>query len=71
MTSAEREFVHDYLSTACGHAQEPGREALHEMCQSIVGVDAIGRVFSRNPSRCKWCESPCRCECHEVTAAVT
>lgn len=64
MTSDGPTFHHDYLSTACGHAQEPGREHLHESCQSFVGVDAAGREFSRNPARCKFCEAPCRCECH-------
>jgi hypothetical protein len=50
MTSTEREFVHDYLSTACGHAQEPGQELLHERCRLV----------------CKFCESPCRCACHQT-----
>lgn len=50
MTS-DRLFVHDYLSTACGHAQEPGMEHLHSACRL----------------ECKFCATPCGCECHKST----
>ena len=53
-----------YLSTACLHAVEPGREHLHRECQSDTtrhdGTHKIG-------ASCKWCEAPCVCRCHVST----
>lgn len=46
------QLAHDYLSTACHHAQ-------HDYCQA-----ATGRVGPKKPAVCKFCGAPCRCECH-------
>lgn len=58
---------HDYLSTACLHAQrEPGASAaneLHDYCKSTVGS-----VGLKVPSVCKFCGTKCRCECHKQEA---
>jgi hypothetical protein len=59
---ANEKTVHRYLSTACLHATEPGREDLHQYCQTDAkrydGVDKIAAT-------CKWCEAPCICDCHK------
>lgn len=44
--------VHDYLSTACGHAQLSGDPSLHNSCRNS----------------CKFCDSPCTCSCHREGA---
>lgn len=61
---ATKDANHRYLSTACLHAVEPGREHLHRECQSDTtrydGTHKIG-------ASCKWCEAPCVCRCHVST----
>jgi hypothetical protein len=57
-TSAHR---HLYLSTACWHAPEPGREDLHREC----AVDTTRYDGShKTAAMCKWCPGRCVCECH-------
>lgn len=41
--------VHEYLSTACWHAQADDTKHLHNLCRLT----------------CKWCPEQCRCTCHE------
>ncbi len=50
---------HHYLSTACLHATEQGREHLHRYCQGVDGL--AGR---KKPAVCKFCDAPCTCDCH-------
>lgn len=48
----EPKITHNYLSTACLHG-------LHDRCgekQAERGEDG--------PPHCKFCDAPCRCECH-------
>jgi hypothetical protein len=55
-----------YLSTACLHARDEHRDEverayLHRRCQ----LDAKRFDGSRKVGgTCKWCQAPCRCECH-------
>jgi hypothetical protein len=53
--------VHAYLSTACRHAAEPGREPLHLECQT-GGKRWDGT--EKLPASCKWCGASCVCACH-------
>jgi hypothetical protein len=52
---------HRYLSTACLHGAEPGREDLHRECKIDTkrydGTHKIGAT-------CKWCPARCVCTCH-------
>jgi hypothetical protein len=41
---------HDYVSTACYHANRGDGRPLHAECRR----------------ECKWCSAPCRCRCHVV-----
>lgn len=50
---------HRYLSTACVHAAEPGREELHEYCQANTG-----QAGQKRPATCKFCDAHCECWCH-------
>jgi hypothetical protein len=50
---------HEYLSTSCLHASEPGREDLHGYCQA-----KIGQAGEKRPASCKFCAAPCICPCH-------
>lgn len=50
---------HDYLSTACWHAEVDGDDSLHGYCQS-----PSGRQGPKTPGTCKWCAARCRCRCH-------
>jgi hypothetical protein len=54
---AEWEFYiaggHLYLSTSCYHDD-------HEYCQSDTGL-----AGAKTPAVCKFCKSPCTCDCHE------
>jgi hypothetical protein len=59
---------HTYISTACLHAAEPGRESLHLECQTG------GRRWdgtTKKPARCKYehCQAPCICACHVAAPA--
>ena len=58
-------IIHNYLSTSCFHAQEPGREHLHADC-AISGRrwNATGYKIG---GRCKWCTAQCICPCHNRT----
>jgi hypothetical protein len=57
-TSAHR---HLYLSTACWHAPETGREDLHREC----AIDTHRYDGShKTAATCKWCPSRCVCACH-------
>lgn len=56
-------MIHDYLSTACYHAAEPGQEFRHAYCAAEAGL-----MGPKKPSECKWCTEKCRCECHRVPA---
>jgi hypothetical protein len=56
---------HRYLSTACLHASEPGRENLHGYCQGGQGSNHQGETWVKTGGVCKFCESECRCPCHE------
>lgn len=52
---------HIYLSTACRHAVEPGREGLHDDCKTdATRWDGSHKVASK----CKFCSSMCTCSCH-------
>jgi hypothetical protein len=55
------EKTHRYLSTACLHGAEPGREDLHRECQVDTrrydGTHKVGAT-------CKWCSARCICTCH-------
>ena len=52
---------HTYLSTACLHAQQEGREELHEYCRCKTTLDGEPKI----PGTCKWCGAPCICGCHQ------
>jgi hypothetical protein len=60
-TAGPGEEAHRYLSTACLHATEPGREDLHQECQVDArrydGTHKVGAT-------CKWCPARCICACH-------
>jgi hypothetical protein len=58
---------HTYLSTACLHAAEPGREGLHKDC-ATDGKRWDGT--HKEPARCKFCPSRCICACHRVEEAA-
>lgn len=60
------DVAHRYLSTACLHAAEIGRERLHGRCSSLTRIDGGGKI----PARCKWCPSPCVCPCHSRSERV-
>lgn len=53
----ERTDEHVYLSTSCLHFD-------HGYCGDSEGYDAAGDPFPKRPGQCKWCCSPCVCECH-------
>jgi len=54
---------HWYWSTHCRHAiLTPDDPAGHEACRATSFPGAP--EGTRNPSRCKICHAPCRCECH-------
>lgn len=57
--------MHNYLSTSCFHAAEPGREELHDYCQN-----RNGQAGPKKPGECKFCEAKCVCRCHQVGAVV-
>lgn len=50
---------HEYTSTACWHATRNGNPDLHEYCKADTGLSG-----SKRAAECKWCRSPCRCDCH-------
>lgn len=54
---------HIYLSTACLHHD-------HGYCGSSDGYDVQGEPFEKRPAQCKWCASPCICDCHVDSAAL-
>lgn len=57
---------HTYLSTACLHAAEPGREALHRECQvDIRRYDGS----HKQGATCKFCPAQCVCTCHSAVCA--
>lgn len=60
---------HVYLSTACRHAVEPGREELHDECKTnMIRPDGT----HKKPAECKHCGAPCICTCHqEATDGTT
>jgi hypothetical protein len=66
MTTTE---THDYLSTACLHAQRtPDNEQaleLHSYCKSTIGSHG-----PKTPAVCKFCGTKCRCECHWGQSSV-
>ncbi|WP_030670560.1 hypothetical protein [Streptomyces rimosus] len=45
---------HTYLSTGCLHGE-------HGYCQSMTGL-----AGAKRPARCKFCEAPCICPCHQA-----
>jgi hypothetical protein len=49
---------HVYLSTSCLHG-------LHEYCRSETGRADGGETWVKKPSRCKFCDAPCVCNCHQ------
>lgn len=53
--------VHWYWSTHCRHADGPDHPG-HGKCNATE-FPGGGK---RNPSQCKECGAPCRCECHAV-----
>lgn len=54
-------MTHYYLSTACFHAVEPGREALHGDCK----LDTRRYDGShKTAATCKYCPAQCLCPCH-------
>lgn len=55
---------HVYLSTACRHADDPGREGenLHDECKTnMIRPDGT----EKKPAECKHCGAPCICPCHQ------
>lgn len=59
---------HDYLSTACYHG-ECGYCAAPVVSRdgswTLLGPSYTSALGSpKNPARCKFCASPCRCACH-------
>ncbi len=54
---------HQYLSTSCLHATEPGREELHAYCQGTTGSNGETQ-WVKAPASCKFCGAPCVCTCH-------
>lgn len=53
-----------YKSTACRHADEPGKAYLHRECQ----IDAKRWDGShKKAATCKYCEEQCQCSCHKRT----
>lgn len=55
---------HQYLSTSCLHATEPGREDLHGYCQSQTGSNGETQ-WAKTPASCKFCGASCICPCHK------
>lgn len=52
---------HRYLSTACLHETEPGREHLHDECSvSACRYDGTHKTGAT----CKWCPARCVCPRH-------
>jgi hypothetical protein len=49
---------HVYLSTSCLHG-------LHNYCQSGTGKAPGGETWAKRPAQCKFCATPCVCECHK------
>lgn len=45
---------HEYLSTGCFHGE-------HGYCQAMTGL-----AGAKRPARCKFCDAPCVCPCHET-----
>lgn len=56
---------HNYLSTACLHALEQGREDLHDYCKADTG-----QAGAKKPAQCKWCNAACMCSCHQPRPIV-
>lgn len=54
---------HIYLPTACLHHD-------HGYCGSSDGYDVQGEPFEKRPAQCKWCASPCICDCHVDSVAL-
>lgn len=51
-----------YRSSACAHAPEPGREALHLECQTnAIRYDGSPKVAAQ----CKYGNERCTCPCHD------
>lgn len=60
---------HVYLSTACRHADDPGREGedLHGRCQTDTRrYDGTHKIAAQ----CKDCGAPCICTCHQEATDV-
>lgn len=57
MADQAQQDGHVYLSTSCLHGE-------HGYCQSHTGLSG-----AKKPSRCKFCEAPCVCDCHQTTGA--
>lgn len=47
---------HEYLSTGCLHGE-------HAYCQGLTG-----QAGPKKPGRCKFCDAPCVCPCHQPQA---
>lgn len=54
---------HEYLSTSCLHATEPGREGLHAYCRGKTGSNGTTE-WAKTPASCKFCGARCICPCH-------
>lgn len=57
MADQAQQDGHVYLSTSCLHGE-------HGYCQSHTGLSG-----AKKPARCKFCEAPCVCDCHQTTGA--
>lgn len=54
---------HRYLSTGCHHGDQvlPDGRTGHEYCQGMTGYQGVKRG-----GRCKFCDAPCKCPCHQA-----
>jgi hypothetical protein len=59
-------MTHRYLSAACLHGTEPGREQLHDYCSAARGTADGGETWVKRPAECKWCGTSCVCPCHSA-----
>lgn len=58
--------THMYLSTACFHALERVKlTADHQPTEELDHAKFDAALHQRCKQRCKFCDTPCICECHE------
>lgn len=60
--------IHHYLSTGCLHGEMtlPDGRTGHQYCQGMTGM-----AGAKRGGRCKFCDAPCQCPCHQATESET